>query len=379
MIRSNIYTILATCLVIVFGLAGCGGKSNAPDNKVTIATDAATTLAVSSAWFYTSDSVADTWSPALRKLTVTKIAQDWEANLSLSPIALNAGRTYSVALTCSSPSASLYTIKFQKNGAPYTIYASQIVSCDGQQKAVTLMSPYEDLNAMITLNVGAAVGSYSFGSSVIITPSIQGAVPVIPDGAIFLQQTLSRDVPPQNYSAIILWAQAATLKVTQSMSDRAQVTIDYWKLIENMPDGTKTVVWTNNYDNFDASTGAAGLYTRSPIWFDPAANDYHTSAYNVTANNGFLNINLSPEPNAITHWWSQRVLFKPGATYSTEVRFKVDGKTSVQFGSDWWRNPNAPPIPYNYNCQMTNNCEAWMSDWFGDTGGQFITVTVPRR
>ena len=122
-----------------------------------------------------------------------------------------------------------------------------------------------------------------------------------------------------------------------------------------------------------------GLYTRNPKWFDASAHNFATQAYNIKAAAGLLAIDVSQTPNSMIHWWTNRLTLTPGATYSAEVQFKVEGKTAIIFGSDWWRSTSAPAIDWAWDCTKTNNCEAWVSDWYGDTGGQFITVRVPNR
>lgn len=211
---------------------------------------------------------------------------------------------------------------------------------------------------------------------------VSGESSIIPEGAIWLKQTIRRDTPPDGYGAIIIWAQTATLKGGQPKSVRAFVTVDYWKVIEEI-NANKKVIYEEHYDYNDRkefSTDEAGLFVRYPIWFDPAALDYHAQAFNMHAQNGILSIDASQTPDSIVHWWLQsRQLIKTGAKYSVEIRLKIEGQCSVQLGADYWRDLTVGVIPNASSCQTTNNCEAWISDWIGDTKGAFVTVTAPLR
>ena len=202
----------------------------------------------------------------------------------------------------------------------------------------------------------------------------------VPEGAIFSSQSIRQESPPFGFGAIVIWAQAATLKGGQSKTEKALITIDYMKTIEEIGNSRTTLnIEEYNYSNKGYSTNEAGLYVRYPIWFDPSAKDYHTQATNMFANNGFLVIDVSQKPDCIIHWWLPRVLIKPGAKYFTEVRLKVEGKCAIQLGSDYWRDLYVGYNVYDPNCITSNNCESWISNWVGDTGGDFKVITAPVR
>lgn len=203
---------------------------------------------------------------------------------------------------------------------------------------------------------------------------------IVPEGAIFASQSISQENPPSGFGAIVIWAQAATLKGGQSQTEKALVTIDYMKTIEEIGTSRTTLNTEEyNYSNKAYSTNEAGLYVRYPKWFDPAAKDYHTQATNMVANNGFLVIDVSQTPDNIIHWWLPRVLIKPGAKYYAEVKLKVEGKCAIQLGSDYWRDLYVGFNVYDPNCISSNNCEAWISNWINDTEGVFKVITVPIR
>lgn len=196
----------------------------------------------------------------------------------------------------------------------------------------------------------------------------------IPNGAITKNQEIPKPNPPNGWLAVICWLQAATLQPDQ-YNDTAKIEIDYMNLIEyNNSTGLSTTIENVNYDTVAtprmlyASEG--GLWMRKPSWY--CCNDSHTVMYNSLISNGFLSINLAQYPNNIAHWWTSRHLLKSNCKYYLEVRVRVIGKCAIQMGSDWWISMTASWCGTNI-C----NTEAWASDWFGDTGGDFNVIKVP--
>lgn len=369
---------LAFFLTFALGLVAC-------DERVTIPTNTQTSsLLLTNASFYAystpeePNSFSGTWDAASGKVNVIKAGSNWHVNMSWRPVNLIAGYTYQVALTCTNPTSPSFTITLKQDSGQYTTYASQSTMCDGTTKTINLTPYMSDTTAQLGLNFGETIGEYTLSGSVTISEGAAGTAPQIPEGAPSLQQSIVRDSPPSNYSAVVIWGQAATLTSTQPTTEKAFVTVDYWKFIENLADGTTHVLLEEDYNftNKTFSEGEAGLYTRTPSWFET---DDHTQATNIYADSGFLYLDISQTPNNIVHWWTPRKLLASGSKYSAEIRFKVDGKTAVQFGSDWWKDEEVDPIEYSPDCALTNNCEAWLSDWYGDTGGEYITVTVPIR
>jgi hypothetical protein len=203
----------------------------------------------------------------------------------------------------------------------------------------------------------------------------------IPEGAIWKKQTIRRDTPVNGFAAIAPWAQAATLKVNQSLADTAVIEIDYWSIYE-IVNGSEKLVYTEGYDYSyikTFSTNEAGLYCRMPSWFDTSCHDQHSIASNMAAYMGTLVIDVAKTPNNIVHWWTPKLVCVPNANYLIEARVKITGKTALQFGLDYWRTLTADFTVFDPDCILSNNCEAWISDWILPTQGEFITVRVPVR
>jgi hypothetical protein len=196
---------------------------------------------------------------------------------------------------------------------------------------------------------------------------------VVPDGAILLKEEIQRPAPPNGWTSVICWLQAATLSPTQT-NQTAMIYIDYMMLLEHNTSSQITdTIEVINYDSIAPRPlfeNEGGLYRRIPSWF--CCNDSHTVMTNSMISNNVLSIDLSQSPDRIAHWWTTRQLLKPNCKYYLLLRVKIDGKASIQIGSDWWITINSPWCGDNV-C----NSLAWISDWYGDTGGNYITIKSP--
>lgn len=203
----------------------------------------------------------------------------------------------------------------------------------------------------------------------------------IPEGAIWVGETIRRDTPIPGYAALAVWAQAATLKGDQSTDELALVTVDHWEVVE-IVNQDSMVIYSEEYDfqspkYFNANE--AGLYCRYPRWFDIGCKDEHSEVVNMVAYKGFMTLDIAQTPSTVVHWWTPKLSYRQGAKYCIRARLKIEGKTSVQFGMDYWRTLISGFNVYDASCETSNNCEAWISDWIGETNGEFVTVTVPKR
>lgn len=203
----------------------------------------------------------------------------------------------------------------------------------------------------------------------------------IPEGAIWVKETVRRDTPLSKFLALAISGTTATMVGNQLPSTQALVTVNFWQVIEIIK-GDSTVIYSEQY-NFNYlrtfTKDEAGLYCRYPKWFDTICQDEHAVATNMVAINGALSIDVSNTPDRIVHWWTPKLSYRQGAIYCVRAKFKVEGATAIQFGMDYWVNLNSGFNVHDDSCNNSNNCEAWLSDWTGDTNGKFVTVTFPRR
>lgn len=199
---------------------------------------------------------------------------------------------------------------------------------------------------------------------------------------------MSHAAIPSRYHAALGWAQAVTLSTTQTGT--ARVEMDSMVLLEQNPSTGLITPAPGAQLSFDQplAFGSQGeLYNRvcsdgsfrNECWF---ANG--TTTIPSTASGGVVTIDVASIPTKVPHWWTPRANATPGALYWLQATFRVTGGAAIQFGVDYWLDTCssqaqcAPFSPYdNATCVTANPCEAWVSNWIGDTGGQFVTVLFP--
>ncbi|MCG6536692.1 MAG: hypothetical protein L7F78_18785 [Syntrophales bacterium LBB04] len=201
----------------------------------------------------------------------------------------------------------------------------------------------------------------------------------VPDGAPWSSQHIFYSSAPDGFGAVLVWAQAATLYQTMQDNETAVITIDYMRLVQkDATTGTEIVVYEETYDNKSGqlSLNDGGLYLRNPSWFPPG--DYHTPITNSEIKDGVLIFDVKQTPDKIIHWWSPRITVKSNQQYFGEMRLKIQGAAAVQLGADYWRDLSVGYNKYDSTCKTSNNCEAWVSNWIGDTNGAFVIVRSPQ-
>ena len=212
------------------------------------------------------------------------------------------------------------------------------------------------------------------------------ASPAIPQGACIERQTLQTYAgsPPPGYLAVLAWAQAMTVSPTHQASAAASIEIDYLRVLEqDVAAGQLSLVTdaTEEYSEPRAtlSSGEGALWARAPRC---APGSSSTTISTSRVSGGILSIDLAAIPNNYAHWWTPRgtvVPFITGKRYLVEARFRVNGAAALQFGLDYWRNKSIGYNGYDVTCAASNNCEAWVSAWIGDTKGAFVVRQFPVR
>lgn len=91
-------------------------------------------------------------------------------------------------------------------------------------------------------------------------------------------------------------------------------------------------------------------------------------------------INLKQISHNIYHGWTHpRVSLQPDKKVIVEMEVRISGEARVQLGVDYWKDITSDYNGYDPNCQVSNNCEAWIGDWYGDTNGKYITIRSPQK
>lgn len=204
---------------------------------------------------------------------------------------------------------------------------------------------------------------------------------IAPADACIDRQTLKKygTTTPPGYSAVLAWANAMTGSSSHAASSPAKVEVDYIRLLEAVSPSDSMTVIASASEEYEISraplsAGEGALYPRIPKC-SPGASDEIIALSSVDS--GVLTINLASTPKQYAHWWTPRGSLLVGKSYFVESRFRVTGGAYIQFGVDYWRDPVLEYNGYDETCAISNNCEAWVSDWFADTGGQFIVRRVP--
>lgn len=183
----------------------------------------------------------------------------------------------------------------------------------------------------------------------------------VPYDCAYPCETIKISVLPSSNPVPTAWVAAAT--VIPGVANDGYVEVDWMQLLDLDADGI--VVQENHFNsNGMLSTDLGGLYYR---WFPPG--DYHVPISNSIVSNGLLRIDVGQMPNYVSHWWLPRYVGIPGHRYALKMRFRVHGHIGVQLGCDFWAN--------TYSTNAEDNSEAWLSDWYGDTNGEFVEIVSP--
>lgn len=243
------------------------------------------------------------------------------------------------------------------------------------------------LNACAPISTSASPTLSSMPSTDIPEPSTTPVIPAVVTEVVYgnrspipedtnpggREERLDVIYAPSGFTTVLGWLQAATLSKTQQ-GEPALIIIDYMNLIEKRADGSEYIVYNEDYNLSQPYLQDGGLFIRSPRWFDT---DDSTPIYNSEIKDGFLILDASATPDNILHWWTDRVYCDPHARYFLEISVKIEGAAGLQLGSDYWVDMESQNNGWDEDCQGVNNCEAWSSNWYGDTEGQFITIKAP--
>ncbi|OGI21513.1 MAG: hypothetical protein A2808_00550 [Candidatus Moranbacteria bacterium RIFCSPHIGHO2_01_FULL_55_24] len=198
----------------------------------------------------------------------------------------------------------------------------------------------------------------------------------VPQGAIWKDETIREKNTPGDYSAVVGWINAATVLPCAVEGSKAEIEIRSIKVIEqNIETGEEKTVREVSFGN-DRKGFEGGLFKRLPEWFGPGEGD-HASKLESLKDHA-LRISLEEASQNVYHGWTApRAETTPGTRHIVEVEARIAGAARLQLGLDYWRDLEVPYNGYDEKCQASNNCEAWISEWYGDTDGEFATLRAP--
>jgi hypothetical protein len=196
----------------------------------------------------------------------------------------------------------------------------------------------------------------------------------VPHGALWARQAVLRESPSERFPYVIGWFNGTTAYPCARTGVSSTIEIDHVEIIESQ-NGKENVIFSEEYLGDGQLTDAEGaLFIRSPKWFGTGQTEKMASA---DIRNGILVVDVAKSSDRIAHWWTKRVPAKAGARYFVSVRARIQGDARLQLGADYWVSADAPYSGYHPECKGTNNCEGWVSQWFGDTKGQWKIFRAP--
>ncbi len=189
-----------------------------------------------------------------------------------------------------------------------------------------------------------------------------------PEGAIFPIEKIMLGKTPEGYPVVSARCDVASLKNDNKPND-GYILVDYMKVIEeDLVTGIKTVIVAEHFQGTGPlNTHQGGLYDRNPRWY--SSNDFEPLTIS-RKENGMLTIAVGQRPDRISHFWTKWAESKLNARHYVEIRILISGDIGFQIGLDYCNNRG--------NChQVGTHQEAFVSNWCGDTNGEYITLRYP--
>lgn len=202
----------------------------------------------------------------------------------------------------------------------------------------------------------------------------------VPIGAQHKKELVWRGTPPEGFRAVLALMQVVSVVPCPFEPDQeAKLFVRAIRLIERDPQtGNEAVV--SEVTDFQKSKGDfrfdGKLYSRIPSWYKGSAMNPVDGM--LSNDESELMIDLAKAPRTIYHGWTDpKVEAKPGMNYLVEMEVRIAGQARLQMGIDYWRTINSKYNDvFDENCQKSNNCEGYLSRWFGPTDG-WQTIRTP--
>jgi hypothetical protein len=199
---------------------------------------------------------------------------------------------------------------------------------------------------------------------------------IVPDGALWRTETIREATAPAGYTRAVAWVNVATVLPCADIQKPALVEIRTIRIIESKENEEK-VIFAKDFTDSVAESFAGALFQRVPFWFGPG--EGKISSIDNFAQGSFV-INVRQIPKNIYHGWTNpRVVINSEAMQRVELEVRVTGGARLQLGMDYWRDEASDYNGYDPECQTSNNCEAWIGEWQGDTNGEFILLRSPKN
>lgn len=206
------------------------------------------------------------------------------------------------------------------------------------------------------------------------------------DSAFFAEQTIASEYNPVTRVTDLGFTHLVGMWniTTVRPCDRgAEATVEFraFKILEqDLATGETSMKQTVTFDDAQWDEGVTFdylTYHRSP-WFTGGGPAVQPIV--AALGDGIYSLNARFIPKGIIHGWTTpRVEAVAGKSYLIEAEVRVSGDARLQLGMDYWRGVDSNYNGWSEGCITSNNCQVWLSDWLGDTGGEFVTWRVPVR
>lgn len=197
-----------------------------------------------------------------------------------------------------------------------------------------------------------------------------------PHGAIWERETVHFKQVPEGYATLVGWINAAT--AVPCSDDRAitpRIEIRTLRLIARNPKGEERVLAT--IDPRDREHFVGRLFPRIPEWFGETEGKSEIAI--SSAHDDRLTLDLGRAPLRVYHAWTEpRIMIDPADQYFIEIEANITETARLQVGVDYWRDMKGDYTGWDATCTTSANCEGWVSDWYGNTYGEFQTFRAPR-
>lgn len=205
-----------------------------------------------------------------------------------------------------------------------------------------------------------------------------------PQGAQFREETIQREYqPPQKmadrgFDHLVGWVTAVTQEPCQRGFLPATIEIRQYRIIERAPDGLERVVQTIDFAKGDTGILTGQLFNRLPSWYTSGISAEQPNVGRPEG--GQYVIDLVPATRRIYHAWTEpRLRAKPGYRYFIEVEARISGTARLQVGIDYWKGEGSPYTGWSEGCATSTNCEAFLSDWEGNTWWRYKIFRAPKH
>lgn len=198
----------------------------------------------------------------------------------------------------------------------------------------------------------------------------------VPFGAQHPKEVVWRGTAPQGFHSVLALMQV--VNIAPCSGQKGEIAIRAIRLIErNGATGNETVVSeVTDFSDLTGKTQFKGeLFSRLPSWYSGGSSQPNDKT--VKRDGKELVINLAEVPTQIYHGWTEpQVSARPGMNYLVEMEVKISGSVRLQMGIDYWRKAGLTFNGWDGTCQKSNNCEGYLSNWYGPTDG-YQTIRVP--